>query len=108
MLRYLERHNILGYFAAATKYPSVKISCDTGLTFARSAFTGRGREGKGGGRSRSNVSHGCERRRRSVLSRRHAKEIVRFYEETGGLITEKDLANFQVEWQEPISTIFKK
>ena len=30
-LRYLERHNILGYFAAGTKYPSVKISCGTGL-----------------------------------------------------------------------------
>ena len=31
LLRYLERHNnILGYFAAATIYPSVKLSCDTG------------------------------------------------------------------------------
>ena len=37
---YLERHNILGYFAAATIYPSVKISYDTGFTFARSEFTG--------------------------------------------------------------------
>ena len=28
-LHYLEQRNILGYIAAATKYPSVKISYDT-------------------------------------------------------------------------------
>ena len=37
-----------------------------------------------------------------------AKEIVRFSEESGKLITEKDLANFQVEWQEPISSVDSK
>ena len=36
-----------------------------------------------------------------------AKEIVRFSEETDGLITEKDLADFEVEWQEPISVTYK-
>ena len=34
IVRYLEWHNILGYFAAATKYPSVKISCDTEVVIA--------------------------------------------------------------------------
>ena len=36
-----------------------------------------------------------------------AKEIVRFSEETDGLITEKDLADFEVEWQDPISVTYK-
>ena len=36
-----------------------------------------------------------------------AKEIVRFSEETDGLITEKDLADFEVAWQEPISVTYK-
>ena len=36
-----------------------------------------------------------------------AKEIVRYSQENNGLITEKDLADFQVEWQDPISVPYK-
>jgi gamma-glutamyltranspeptidase/glutathione hydrolase len=36
-----------------------------------------------------------------------AQEIVRYSQENNGLITEKDLADFQVEWQDPISVPYK-
>lgn len=36
-----------------------------------------------------------------------AKEIVRFSEENDGLITEKDLSDFKVEWQDPLSIEYK-
>ena len=36
-----------------------------------------------------------------------AKHIAQFFRENDGLITEKDLADFQVDWHAPISTTFK-
>lgn len=36
-----------------------------------------------------------------------AKEIVRFSKENDGLITEKDLSDFKVEWQDPLSIEYK-
>lgn len=36
-----------------------------------------------------------------------AKEIVRFSKENDGLITEKDLTDFKVEWQDPLSIEYK-
>jgi gamma-glutamyltranspeptidase/glutathione hydrolase len=36
-----------------------------------------------------------------------AREIVRFSEENGGLITQKDLDDFQPEWVEPISVSYR-
>ncbi len=36
-----------------------------------------------------------------------AKDIARFCEKTGGLITERDLADFEVEWQAPLSINYK-
>ncbi|RKU31780.1 gamma-glutamyltransferase [Candidatus Poribacteria bacterium] len=36
-----------------------------------------------------------------------AKEIVRFSKENNGLITEEDLSDFKVEWQEPLSIEYK-
>jgi gamma-glutamyltranspeptidase/glutathione hydrolase len=37
-----------------------------------------------------------------------AQQISQFSRENNGLITEKDLADFRVEWQEPISTRYKE
>ena len=36
-----------------------------------------------------------------------AQHIAKFFQENDGLITEKDLADFQVDWHAPISTTFK-
>ncbi len=36
-----------------------------------------------------------------------AKEIARYSQENGGIITEDDLANYEPEWQEPISTTYR-
>ena len=36
-----------------------------------------------------------------------AKEIVRFSEGLGGLLTEKDLADFHARWDDPISTTYR-
>jgi len=36
-----------------------------------------------------------------------AREIAQFCRENHGLISEKDLADFQVEWEEPVSTSYK-
>ncbi len=36
-----------------------------------------------------------------------AREISRFCQENGGLISEKDLADFQVAWEDPVSTSYK-
>lgn len=35
------------------------------------------------------------------------KEIARFSQENGGLLTEEDLASYKPEWQEPISTTYR-
>lgn len=37
-----------------------------------------------------------------------AKEIIRYSKETGGLISQEDLENFDVQWHEPISVKYKE
>lgn len=36
-----------------------------------------------------------------------AKEFARFFKENGGLITEDDLANYKVQWKDPIKTTYR-
>ncbi len=36
-----------------------------------------------------------------------AERIIRFVEEQGGLLTRKDLADYQAEWEEPIQTTYR-